>query len=330
MKFGIGIPTCREGQALPTPMVTPASLQKMALEADRLGLDYLWADDFRVPSPDMHIPYPTPPNWYEVLVSLAYMARITTRIRIGTGVMVLPLREPVLLAKQAATLDHLSNGRLFLGVGLGVSRDEFVSLNPKNPKANRGKIVDEVLEALEILLYSNLASYKGEYFEFNNISIYPKPVQKHIPLYFVSLEQDTSHNLDRLSQMGQGVLVSSNPVKAQERIKLISEVLVKAGRKPSEVDFGSYGVMSIAKTRQEALAQYQVNRVSHRTKGWTDEQVMARHYIGTPAEVIEKIGKLKEAGITQCVVNQFPVDSMDGMVEHLRRYGEQILPAFKK
>ena len=125
MKFGMGIPTCREGITQPINSVMPDDLATWAIEAEKLNFDALWGDDFRVPSPDMKLPYAEPPNWYDVLISMAYISRITSKIQIGTGVLVAPLREPVLLAKQVATLDKFANGRFFLGVGLGVSKDEF-------------------------------------------------------------------------------------------------------------------------------------------------------------------------------------------------------------
>ncbi len=329
MRFGIGVPTCREGITQPPGTVTPEGMTRLVIKAEKLGFDAIWADDFRVPSEDMKLPYPEPPNWYEVLVALAYIAQVTTRIRIGTGVLVLPLREPVLLAKQAATLDVLSGGRLFLGVGLGVSRQEFKKHYPRLAGARRGDLMKEGLEALDALLTQPVASYSGQYFEFQHVAVYPKPVQEKIPLYFVSLEKDSPENLKRLSTWGDGVLVSSNPDAAEERVHVIKRSLEEAGRDPSKIDIGSYGTLSLGGTRKEALSLYQANRVADRTRDWSDEAIIARHYIGTPTEVIEKIGRLQEAGVTQIVVNTFPLNDMDAKLEHLQMYGEKVLPAFK-
>ena len=329
MRFGIGIPTCREGITQPVGTVSPEGLAAWAVEAERLGFDALWADDFRVPSPDMKLPYPEPPNWYEVMVSLAYVSRITSRISMGTGVMVVPLREPVLLAKQAATLDALSNGRFFLGVGLGVSKDEFKRLHPRLRGARRGEIMDECMEGVLALLSQEVASYSGNYFQFDGVAVHPRPAQQRIPLYFVSLATDSPQNLKRLARWGDGVLVSSNPDEARQRVQEIGEAMSEAGRDISEIDIGSYGTLSLGRTRKDAMALYQANRVADRTRAMSEDAIVARHYIGTPSEIVEKVGVLGEAGVTQIVVNTFPLDSMEARLTHLRMYGEEVLAAFR-
>jgi probable F420-dependent oxidoreductase len=325
MKFGIGIPTCREGITQRIGTVTVDGMVELACTAERLGFHALWADDFRVPSPDMKLPYAEPPNWYEVLVSLAYIAACTRTVRIGTGVLVLPLREPSLLAKQVATLDCLSKGRFFLGVGLGVSRDEYLKVEPRQSKTHRGDLSDEILEALDQLLTRDSVSFDGQYVSLADVSLNPKPVQKPLPVYFVSLGKDSPKNMTRLARWGTGVLVSSNPEEARERIGEISELLARAGRDIRDIDVCAYGTLSLGKTRKEALSLYQGSRVGDRTRSMSDEAVVARHLIGTPADIVEKVAALAAVGVTQTVVNTFPVDDLHAKLDHLRWYGEDVL-----
>jgi len=127
--------------------------------------------------------WPEPPNYYEPLVTLTAVATATSRIRVGTCVIVVPLREPVLLAKQIATLDVFSHGRLIFGVGVGAYREEFEATYPGRTQDNRGAIHEEGLEALTRLFRDRRASFNGRYLHFEDIELYPKPVQNPLPMW---------------------------------------------------------------------------------------------------------------------------------------------------
>src|SRR5206468_1319031 len=138
------------------------------------------------PTPEYRIPDAAPPNWYEPLVTLAYCAARTRSIKLGTGVLMAPFRDPVILAKQVATLDRFSNGRMLLGLGLGMCRDEFVTVRPRMAKAQRGDILDETIGALRLLLDGNRggkAGFSGKHIEFGAIDLDPKPIQDPLPIY---------------------------------------------------------------------------------------------------------------------------------------------------
>ena len=329
MKFGFGIPCCREGITLPVGMVTTQGMIDLAKAADNLGFYSVWFDDYRAPSPSMKISPPQIPNWFEPLTTISYLASITKQVRFGTGIMVLPLREPVLLAKQVATLDALSGGRIFLGVGLGLHRDEFKLINPAMNKVHRGEMLNEILESIRILLDKDVSKFSGKYFEFEDISINPKPIQKNIPLYFVSMIGDTKENLNRLVKWGNGFLIRPSVDHVNQRLETLKPILDQSGSDLSGIEVICYGVMSIASTRKEALERYKLGPASYRSKGMTDQQIVDTHFIGTPNEIIEKVQKLREAGVGQCVANTFPMDSMEEMLEQVKIYGEEIIPAFR-
>src|SRR6185436_6280145 len=119
MRFSVHLPTCTEGLVNPVPFAEPADFVRIARMAERLGYDGVWGNDHITAAPYVRTRYADPPNFYEVLITLATVGAVTERVQLGTAVMVLPLRDPVLLAKQVATLDRLTGGRAVLAVGVG-------------------------------------------------------------------------------------------------------------------------------------------------------------------------------------------------------------------
>ena len=112
MEFGISIPTCREGMDMAPGTVKPDDIIRLMKAAEDFGFDSAWGVDHITPSNRIRNLYDIVPNFYEVITTLTYCAAITKSIKIATGVVVMPLREPILLAKQLSTLDALSGGRV--------------------------------------------------------------------------------------------------------------------------------------------------------------------------------------------------------------------------
>ncbi len=184
MKFGLGIPNCREGVFYPTFFAGPKEIIELSQLADRLEFYSLWGTDFLNPVPSMNFEENTKPNWYELIVTLSYLAAATDKIRLATGVTLLPYRDPVILAKQATTLDQFSNGRFLFGWGLGQFREEFVAINNRNRTIHRGKLMDEIMESLHLLLNKDgKISFDGEYIGFKDVEMHPKPIQEPMPIY---------------------------------------------------------------------------------------------------------------------------------------------------
>ncbi len=124
--------------------------------------------------------YPGP--FWEPLTSLAYVAGITSRIRIGTTVLIAPYRSPLQTARVAATIDQLSGGRMILGVGTGWAREEFAALGADFDR--RGEVTDEYIEAMLALWHADRASYAGKHVTFHDVDTRPRPVQEpHPPLW---------------------------------------------------------------------------------------------------------------------------------------------------
>ena len=115
------------------------------------------------------------------LIWLAFVAAATTELRLGTGIVILPQRNPVILAKELATLDSLSGGRVEFGIGVGWLKEEFEALGV--PWARRGARTDEYIEAMRALWDGDHAAYEGEFVSFDDVSSNPKPAQGRVPIH---------------------------------------------------------------------------------------------------------------------------------------------------
>ena len=173
MQFGLRLPSYALGPAT-------ASLQEMGTylrHAEDLGFDSAMLIDHLLIAPPAYRV-----AWLEPVSLLSALAGVTRTIRLGTLVLVLPFRDPVAFAKEWATLDQLSGGRSILGVGVGWNKEEFAAL--RIPIQERGRRMNEMLEAITALWAGDDVSYQGTYYQFEHLTIEPKPAQKpHPPIW---------------------------------------------------------------------------------------------------------------------------------------------------
>ena len=209
MKFGIAFANIG-------PFVEPDAAAAFAVAAEANGFESLWTvehvvvpsgyrstypytDDGRMPGRE-DSPIPDPLIW------LAYVAAATERIRLATGVLILPQRNPVILAKELATLDHLSNGRTILGVGIGWLAEEFAAIGV--PFAQRAARTDDYVAALRAL-WSDKPSHRSEFVEFTDCIVRPRPVSGSVPIHVGGHSEAAARRAGRL---GDGyVPVSRGP-----------------------------------------------------------------------------------------------------------------------
>lgn len=174
MKFGINIANHRD-------LMSKRYVVETARMAEDLGLDSVWIPD--------HIIVPTAveerygPVYYDALAVLGYLAGVTTRVQIGTTVLIIPYRHPIVTAKAVASIDQLCDGRLILGVGAGWAETEFTIL--KLPFAERGRVTDEYLRIMQTLWSQDLPHYSGQYYTFSDFLFAPKPLQQPTPPLWV-------------------------------------------------------------------------------------------------------------------------------------------------
>jgi|TARA_Y100000310_G_scaffold345382_1_gene464336 probable F420-dependent oxidoreductase len=177
--------------AFTSPHATPKMMQDFGRDAENLGLDSIWVgehvllfDEMEFPYPgsrDGKIPVPENGGLLDTVATLAYLAGNTKTLRLGTGITLLPQRNPIYTAKEFTTLDWLSDGRIDFGVGVGWCKEEVLACGYS--WHDRGARCDEFLELLQALWTEPLASYQGDHFTLQPSRMDPKPLQKpHIPI----------------------------------------------------------------------------------------------------------------------------------------------------
>jgi probable F420-dependent oxidoreductase len=220
----------------------PEVVRAVAKAAEAAGFATLWAGEHvvlvdrprsRYPySGDGRIAVPSNADWLDPLLCLTYAAAATRTIELATGVLLLPEHNPVLTAKQAATLDVLSGGRLTLGVGIGWSADEFLALGV--PFARRGRRTAEYVAAMRTLWTEDVASFSGEFTQFDAIRVNPKPMhRRRIP---VVVGGNSDGALRRAAAFGDGWYGFNLPAAAvPERVAALAVECERQGRSPRDL-----------------------------------------------------------------------------------------------
>jgi len=220
-----------------------AVIDAVAKAADDHGFATLWAGEHVVMvddsaseypySDDGKIAVPAVADWLDPLICLSFVAAATTRIGIATGVLLLPEHNPVHVAKQAASLDRLSNGRFTLGIGIGWSQEEFDALGV--PFAHRAKRTAEYVAAMRTLWRDDISSFSGSFVDFDAIRVNPKPVrERRIPIV---LGGNSDAALRRVVRWGDGWYGFNldGVAGVADRVELIGQLCRDAGRDRAEL-----------------------------------------------------------------------------------------------
>jgi len=170
------------------PGVSPDSLAGWTQLAETLGYHFVMISDHVAMTPDVVARYPAP--FYDPFVTLAWLARLTRRVELGTTVVILPYRHPLLTARLAANVDQLSGGRFILGVGVGWARQEFAALGL--PFERRGAMSDDYLAAIKTAWTSDPASHAGPFVTFRDVRTGPPPVRAPHPPIWVGGASDAA------------------------------------------------------------------------------------------------------------------------------------------
>jgi probable F420-dependent oxidoreductase len=229
MKYGIVFPQYE----FPTDI---AAMRDFTQTAEGLGFDHILAYDHVLGvNPDREGgwsgPYTYKNAFEEPLTFFSYLAGITTSLQFITGIIILPQRQTALFAKQAATLDVLSNGRLRLGVALGWNEVEYISLN--EPFHQRGARFEEQIKVLRLLWTQPLVNFEGKWHHIPDAGINPLPVQRPIPLW---LGGHADPVLRRVARLADGWLPNYRTVEeAKDGIAKLKQYLQEAGRSMADI-----------------------------------------------------------------------------------------------
>jgi probable F420-dependent oxidoreductase len=267
-----------------------AIIDAIASAAERAGFATLWSGEHvvmvdesasRYPySDDGLIAVPAEADWIDPMIGLSFAAAATSTIRIATGVLLLPEHNPVLMAKQAATLDTLSGGRLTLGIGIGWSREEFDALGiPFERRAARTK---EYVDAIRTLWRDDVASFGGEFVNFDAVRVNPKPLHdRRIPIV---LGGNSDAALRRVAAWGDGWygfnLDSVDSVA--ERVEFLHALCREQGRDPAELRL-AVALRELRAPDAASLAALGVDELVL-IEGPPDDARVAADWVGTLAD----------------------------------------------
>jgi probable F420-dependent oxidoreductase len=285
MKFGVIFPQTEIG-------ADPSGVHDFAQAVESLGYDHIIPYDHVVGAnpasrPGWNAPYTHKDMFHEPFVLFGYLAAVTKKIGLVSGVVILPQRQTVLVAKQAAAVDVLSGGRLRLGIGIGWNPVEYEALGADFK--NRGARSEEQIEVLRALWTKELVTFKGRWHTITDAGINPLPVQRPIPIW---LGGGAEPVLRRVGRLGDGWFPLAEPGdKVRSMIERIRSYAKEAGRDPSAI--GIEGRVSVADGSREkwlqAISQWKELGATH-----VSVNTMKAGF-STPSAHIDAIRRFREA-----------------------------------
>lgn len=285
MKFGIHIPL---------EFFTAVQALHAAEVVEAAGFDHIVVND--------HIRLPGGPYINEAWTVLSGMATVTKGIRLGPSVTPLPLRHPYLLAKIAATVDHLSQGRLMMGVGAGWHREEFRWVEtPFLPHANRLAQAEEALQLIQSLWTESLTTFHGEHYHMDEVGFEPKPAQQPHPPFF--LGGGSLRILELTAHYGTGWMPFAPSVSGlRRRLQQLEELLNSRNRKLSEFEIIPSILLQFGKSTKDA---------QRKLPKWGRPPNEARAIFGPPAECLARIQEYADAGATHLALRLVHPDEFE-------------------
>jgi probable F420-dependent oxidoreductase len=304
MRLGLGLPVSGS-------WATPDAMAEVAQAAERLGYDSLWTFQ--------RVLHPAEGDWAPVyrsvqdpLTSLAFVAGLTERVRLGVAVLNLPFFAPVLLAKQLTTLDVVSRGRLDVGLGLGWAHEEFAAVGV--PFERRGARLEEGIRCLQALWGQDPVSFAGDFYTVPPSRVQPKPVQTpHPPLL---LGGSSEPALRRAGRAADGWVSGSRHdlTRISEAIGVVRLAAAAAGRDPGRLRFVVRGVVHLGEEKR-------------------GQDGTRRPLTGSAGQIRGDLGTLEDSGVTEVFLdlNFNPrVGAPDADAAESRDYARTVVETFSR
>ena len=307
------------GTSMPSrgDMASPANLRTLAQRAESLGFDSAWVSDHIILPRSVDSFYPYAANgvatfrpdedYYEPLAALNFLAGCTQKIRLGTHVLILPYRNPVLTAKMISTLDVLSEGRFILGAGVGWMEEEFKALG-LDTFAQRGAVTDEYIQLFKELWTKDNPEFQGEHYQLSESGFQPKPVQKpHPPIW---IGGHTNPAIRRAAKYGDGWMPIGlrppailEPEELAEKITRLRRLTMEAGRPEDSVSL----CFSTGVTFDDSPG------------------ATRRMMSGRAEQIAADLRQYQDLGIRNFILG-FPGDSVAAVDEAMEQFSKQVMP----
>ena len=290
----------------------PNFLKELVEVGDKYGYDSIWLSD-RIVSDRFSL---------EPIVALSMVAAYSDRMKFGTSVLALPLRNPVVLAKQVATLDYLSQGRFFPAVGLGQEEpEEYEACGVL--KGDRARRTDEAIVLMRRLWEEDKVTHEGDFFTCHDVSITPKPVFQPSPPVWIGGRSPAAAR--RVGRVGDGWLVSSaTPSEVGEGKDIVFDTADQCQREIEEDHIGVLLGYYISEDYEQAATKAHQFVTRHRPDAHFTEFTA----LGTTEQVGALIQQYIDAGASKFAVR--PLCAGDESMEQLEIMGQEVLPAFHK
>jgi probable F420-dependent oxidoreductase len=314
MDFGFALP----GRG---SLATPEILMKLARKADELRYSSIFVTDHVVIPASQSAPYPYSPTgkfvgdrshgYLEPLTLMTYLAGETSRVRLGTSVLVIPYRNPVVTAKMLATLDVLSGGRVILGAGVGWFKEEFEALHAE-PFERRGRVTDEYLDLMRACWTREPVDWEGAFYRMGPVSAMPKPRQKGgIPIWVGGHTDAALRRAGELSDgwhpIGLRPPAMLLPEEYRDKVAIVHDWARKAGRDPRAITLSFRCPLEVLrKGAKPAGGERQLFR-------------------GTAVEVIGDLKAYQALGVTHFVFDPVAQD-LRGWLATMERFAEEVRP----
>jgi probable F420-dependent oxidoreductase len=284
--------------------------------AERLGYDSVWVHDHVVMPSNVtsrylyndtgDSPFRVDQHIYDPLAVMAAIGARTSRVRIGTSVLIVPYRNPLVLAKSLATIDQISRGRVILGIGVGWMAEEFVALGIGELWSERGRVTDEFIAVCKDLwTQTGPSSFHGRWVSYDDVGANPRPVQQpHIPIW---VGGKTKPALRRVARYGTGYhTVASTPSQIRAEVAAVAVEMERAGRDPAELVVSMLAALVVASGRDQ---------------------------------LVDLIGEYRDAGLHHLVGipslrsrdprGRAPHDRLHDAIEDLEQFAAEVLPAVR-
>jgi len=289
----------------PNPSQTFTDVLELCTHAEATGWDGIWYADHFMPNAE-----DTSAAWPEAWTTLSALGARTERVRLGTLVTGNTYRHPAVLAKMAATLDHITNGRLVLGLGSGWQENEHQQYGIEfYTVAERLQRLDEACQVIKALFHDKHTNFAGKFYQLTDASLEPKPVQSPLPLLIGGGGEKVT--LKITAKYADEWNVWGDPAILRQKMGVLDEHCAAVGRDPGEIQRSAVALLFMS-TDNAFLEKMRNN------------DMQQPHIIGTPEEVKDIVAEYEDAGVSELIVPDFTMGGKEQKLATMDTFIQQV------